>query len=76
METKVVVDQFTKELKVSGYTRAEIVVSGLIGWKRKMRSAKSTLASRCKKKLVEKTSWYKKKRDEEEDGEDEIEKEV
>ena len=57
LETKVVVEQFTKELKVSGYTRAEakeIVVSGLIGWKRKMkrregaiyRSAKSTLASR------------------------------
>ena len=39
METKIEVEQFTRGLKVSGYTRMEareIVVSGMIGWRRKM----------------------------------------
>ena len=63
-----------KEMKMSGYQRSEcreIMVSGLTGWMRKLmrrkdtgmyRSARSTLYTRCKKKLLEKTSWYKKKR--------------
>ena len=66
VETKLVVEHFTKELKVTGYTRAEakeIVVSGLVEWKMKMsrrekegeiyRSARSTLGTSCKKH-----TWY------------------
>ena len=60
----------------------EVVISGMKGWKSKMkrrvltgrmyRSAKSTLPTRCRKKLTEKTSWYRKRKrmeDEEEDPE-------
>ena len=73
-EKYVTVEQPIKEMKVLGYDRSEIrevVVCGLTGWKRKLvrrkdtgmyRSAKSTLVGRCKRKLLAKTSWYKKKR--------------
>ena len=66
-------EQLIKEMKVSEYDRGEIrevVVCGLTGWKRKLvrrkdtemyRSAKSTLVGRCKRKLLAKTSWYKKR---------------
>ena len=48
-----------------------MISSGLLGWKRKIkrredareafyRSARSTLPGRCKKKLTEKTNWYKR----------------
>ena len=69
-----IVEVMIKEMKMSGYQRSEcreIMVSGLTGWMRKLmrrkdtgmyRSARSTLYTRCKKKLLEKTSWYKKKR--------------
>ena len=51
-------------------------MAGLLGWKRKIkrrkddgqefyRNAKSTLATRCRKKLLEKTSWYKEKAEKE-----------
>ena len=58
-----VTEKFTKEMKFSGYSRVEIkevIASGLLGWKRKIkrredakeafyRSAGSTLPGRCKK---------------------------
>ena len=83
-EIEEVVEVFIGEMKTSGYERAEtkeIVVSGITGWQRKMkrreeegriyRSARSTLSIRCRKKLLEKTSWYKakRKREDEEMGE-------
>ena len=69
-----VTEKFTQEIKFSGYSRVEIkevIVSGLLGWKRKIkrradakeafyRSARSTLPGRCKKKLTEKTNWCKR----------------
>ena len=65
-----IIETLIQELKNSGYNRKysrEIVVSGILGWKRKIarriqegkpfyRSAPSTLAQRCRKKLTEKTS--------------------
>ena len=87
-EITAVVEQFSQEMKVSGYDRVEtreVVVSGLIGWKRKMkrredegaiyRSAQSTLVQRCRKKLMEKTTWYKKRKRGEQEDEDK-EKEI
>ena len=63
MEKLKVIDQYTKELKVSEYKRAdiiELVSCGVKGWKKKMegrlttgkmyRSAASTLTLRCRKK--------------------------
>jgi hypothetical protein len=75
-ETAKIIDVFTQQLKSSGYNRKtarDIVVSGTLGWKRKIkrreqegtdfyRSARSTLAGRCRKKLLEKVTWYKTKR--------------
>ena len=69
-ETSGVIEVFIQQLKSSGYNRKcsrEIVVSGTLGWKRKVkrsktdgrdcyRSAKTTLASRCRKKLLEKVT--------------------
>ena len=74
-ERTAVVDQFTKELKNSGYTRSkarEIVVGGLLGLERKRkrrkreghkfhRRAKNTLNQRTMKKMNGKQSWYKTK---------------
>ena len=74
-EKKRVIEEFTKEMKSSGWERydaREMVVSGILGWERKhqrridrncdfYRSAASTLPGRCRKKLTEKTSWYKEK---------------
>ena len=90
-EKEEVIEHFTKQCKTSGYSRHETregVISGLKGWKRKCirrerdgvgfyRSAKSTLGIRCKKKLTEKSSWYKtkRKRDDEDDEVDENEDE-
>ena len=78
-----VINQFTRELKQSEYGRLEvkeIIVSGMKGWMKKMerrletgklyRSGKSTLAQRCKKKLTAKTSWYKGRRKDKEEGND------
>ena len=79
-EISKVMEVFIGEMKTSGYDRGEtreVVTFGIIGWQRKVkrkeeegrfyRSAKSTLNQRCRKKLLEKTSWYKKKRKREED---------
>ena len=66
-----VLETMITQMKTSGYSRKETreaIVSGVIGWKRKIkrrqqegldfyRSAQSTLKTRCKKKLLEKTSW-------------------
>ena len=70
-----IIEEFTRQIKNSGFKRAEareIVVSGIKGWKSKharrkedgmpfYRSAKSTLAKRYKKKLTEKSNWWKEK---------------
>ena len=76
-----IIENFTRQMKNSEYDRKhvrEAVVSGVLGWKRKIlrrekegtpfyRSAKSTLRIRCKKKIMEKTTWYKSKRKREDD---------
>ena len=73
------IEQFTQELKNSEYSRKqsrEIIVSGLKGWKNKIRKRKrnntpfyrlpqETVDERLKKHLVEKESWYKEKETEE-----------
>ena len=70
-----VVDLYIDRLAVSGYDKEqikEIVESGLKGYERKLdrsrksgvplhRPATASLASRQKKKLIQKTSWYKTK---------------
>ena len=80
-----VVEDFTRQLKNSGFSRSEsreMVISGIKGWLRKQarrrregqpfyRSARSTLAGRTKKKLTEKATWYKQKRKAEEMEDDE-----
>ena len=78
-----VVETFTTEMKNSGYERKqanEAVISGLKGFTRKVenrrkagmnfyRTAKETLKPRIKKKLLQKTTWYKTKpRDEKENN--------
>ena len=74
-----VVDNYTRKLKTSGYTRVqakEIIISGLRGFEAKVerakggkrpfyRKARDTLRLRIKKKLLEKTSWYRKRKDKE-----------
>ena len=81
-QTKII-EKFIQQLKSSGYERKssrEIIVSGILGWKRKIerrkregtkfyRSAKTTLASRCRRKLTAKSTWFKRKRGEEDDEE-------
>ena len=76
-----VVDKFTQQLKTSGYTRQQCrqaVISGLLGYKRKVsrrtcsggsmyRSAASTMGVRVRKKLLQKTSWYKDRKNSMED---------
>ena len=80
-EKEEVVEHFIQQCKTSGYSRHETregVISGLKGWKRKCvrrerdgvdfyRSGRSTLGARTKKKLTEKSTWYKKKRKREEE---------
>ena len=74
-EIERVVNQYTSQLRTSGYERRkcrEIVVSGVLGWKRKIerrkeqgagfyRGAASTLRLRMRKKLTDKVTWYKDK---------------
>ena len=71
-----VVDQFGVKVMTSGYTLMQarrIVISGLKGWERKLRRAKKegrrifktsgdSLSGRIRKKMLGKTSWYRKKR--------------
>merc|ERR1711911_527563 len=70
-----IVDDYIETLNVSGYSEKEIkeiIESGLTGFVRKVerlrkagvpfhRPATTTLQSRIKKKLLEKTNWYKQK---------------
>ena len=69
-EQSEIIEIFTQQLKSSGYARKaarDMVVSGILGWKRKIRrrknegslfyrSGKSTLAGRYRKKLTEKST--------------------
>ena len=84
-EKEEVVEHFIQQCKTSGYSRHETregVVSGIKGWKRKCtrrerdgidfyRSGRSTLGARTKKKLTEKSTWYKNKRKREDEDEEE-----
>ena len=77
-----IIEKYIKQLKTSGYTRQQsrqAVMSGLTGFKRKMerkarngepmyRSASSTLTTRLKKKLTEKTSWFRDRKRSGDDG--------
>ena len=72
-EMEKVVEQYVAQLKTSGYGRKqvrEIVISGVIGWRRKMErrekagqnqylEARETLEERTDAKLLEKVSWFK-----------------
>lgn len=78
-----IVDQFTRQLKNSGYGRKEArqaIISGIVGYERKCakrrkdgmnfyRNAASTLKRRVKKKLLQKTTWYKQKKRNENENE-------
>ena len=69
-------EEYIRQLKNSGFGRAEVremVVSGVKGWLRRhkrrvqegiefYRSAANSLQSRAKKKLLGKSNWYKEKR--------------
>ena len=71
-----VIDHYTKKLKTSGYNQnqcQELVRSGVVGYKNKIknrkknnqpfyRSAKTTLGARIKKKLTEKSNWFRNKK--------------
>ena len=80
-EVLIVIEQFTQQLKNSEYSCKEArghVVDGIRGWKNKRekrrrdnidfyRLAKNTLHQRARKKLVEKQTWYKAKKNRDED---------
>ena len=82
-EQLIVVEKFTQQLENSEYNRQEcreIVVSGVKSWIRRherrkkegigfYRSAASTLQGRIRKKLVDKTTWYQPRREDEEEDE-------
>ena len=67
-----VVEHYITQLKNSGYSRKEskeVIVSGLVGWRRKLERrrkknqpqylmAEDTLEERTRSKMMEKTSWY------------------
>ena len=64
-------EQYIAQLKTSGYSRKqsrEIVINGVVGWRRKMErrerqnqylEAQETLEARTDAKLLEKVSWFK-----------------
>ena len=78
-----VVDKFTHQLKNSGYSRQEckeIVMSGIRSWLRRharrekegrgfYRGAASTLQGRMRKKLMDKTTWFRPREEGEDEGE-------
>ena len=82
-----ILEHYTHQLKTSGYDRKqtkEIICCGVVGWKRKVerreregrgfyRHAKATLKHRNKKKLREKSTWFKEKRKREEDEDADVE---
>ena len=75
-ETLGITEHYTAQLKKSGYERRQVrdvLLSGLVGWTRKIerrqkdgiefyREAQSTLGTRTRKKLMEKSTWFKRKR--------------
>lgn len=81
-----IIEHYIYQLKMSEYERSQardIVCSGVIGWKRKIqrrekeqqgfyRHGKSTLKSRNRKKLLEKTTWFRQKRKREDEEDDEM----
>jgi hypothetical protein len=81
-EKVAIVDHHTKQLKNSGYSwmqAREVVSCGLKGFINKCerirkagkgfyRRAKQTLSTRVRKKLTEKTFWFKGKKTDEEQG--------
>ena len=81
-EIETVIEQYTKELKTSGYSlkqSRELVTAGIRGWQAKhekrrkekipfYRLAPSTIEQRLKKDLLEKENWYKSKEDGDQDS--------
>ena len=75
-----VIEQFTKEVKNSGYNQGqakEMVCSGLKGWQSRFRKrkrnnqnlyrlAKETLEERMRKELMEKETWFKTRNEDDE----------
>ena len=75
-EKNAIIETYIRKLKISGYSKSqikEIISSGLKGYVTKVeraeeegrsfhRGATQTLAGRQKKKLTQKTNWYKKKK--------------
>ena len=75
-----IVEQYTKEVKNSGYTCSqakEMICSGIKGWQSRFRKrkrnnqdfyrlAKDTLEERMKKELTEKETWFKTRNEDEE----------
>ena len=88
-ERNAILESFIEKLKVSGYKKAqikEIITCGLKGYQTKIeradregralhRGAAQTIGKRQKKKLLEKTQWYRRKRTEEDEAEAEMTKE-
>ena len=79
------IEQYIQELKSSGYSHSqtkEIIVSGIRGWKNRIRKrkrenkqfyrpAESTLEERMEKEIIAKENWYKQKDDDDEDDDQE-----
>ena len=75
-----VIDHYTEKLRLSGYNfkqAREVITSGLRGYEAKVRraekekrplyrKARDTLKQRIRKKLTEKTTWYRKRKTEQE----------
>ena len=80
-EVKTKIEQYITELKTSGYSMhqsREIIISGIRGWRNKIRKrkrqnvdfyrlAEDTIEARMNKEIVEKENWYKTKNDDEDD---------
>ena len=85
-ERNTIIENYIKKLKISGYSQEQtrsIIISGLKGYQTKLersrksgiklhRSAKTTVNSRYKKKLTEKTNWFRKKRKDSEEGAEKV----
>ena len=77
------INEYTQELKNSGYSLTqsrEIIVSGIRGWRNRIRKrkrqglpfyrlAETTVETRMRKEILEKENWFKKTDDDDEDDE-------
>ena len=74
VERNQMIDEFQKKLQISGYNKIqqkEIIESGLVGYKRRLnrqggikhRRSRDTEKERHRKKILGKSTWFKKKRD-------------